>query len=117
LLQYILKLLPDLSTGDSFGRKPIHYAAVLESSKALEMLVRNGADLKEIDKKKMTPLMLASKYGRTKNVKFILEKVRDPHYINFKSDCGLAAIHYAVLEKHTDCFNIFLEDILSEKEV
>lgn len=79
------------------------------------MLVKNGADLKEFDKKKMTPLMLASKYGRAKNVKFILDKVRDPHYINFKSDCGLTAIHYAVLEKHTECFDIFLEDNLTEK--
>ena len=61
------------------------------------MLVRAGADLKEMDKRKCTPLMLAAKFGRYKNLKFILEKVRDSNYINFKGDEGLAAIHYAVI--------------------
>lgn len=65
--------------------------------------MRAGADLKEMDKRKCTPLMLAAKFGRLKNIKFILEKVRDANYINFKGDEGLAAIHYAVIEKHTEC--------------
>lgn len=30
--------------------------------------------------------MLAAKAGNYKNIKFILEKVRDSQYINFKSD-------------------------------
>ena len=51
----------------------------------MELLVKNGADLKEIDKRKNTPLMLATKYGRVKNVKYILDKVRDQQYINFKN--------------------------------
>lgn len=50
-----------------------------------------------MDKRKMTPLMLAAKFGRFKNLKIILEKVKDPHYINFKGDEGLAALHYAVI--------------------
>jgi hypothetical protein len=33
----------------------------------------------------MTPLMLACYEGIYFNVEFILEKVRDPNYINFKS--------------------------------
>jgi len=36
------------------------------------MLVKHGADLKDMDKKKTTPLMLAAQYGRVKNVKIIL---------------------------------------------
>ena len=86
LLGFILKHVTDLSVGDSLGRKSIHYAAVLESTKQLEMLVKAGADLKELDKKKCTPLMLAARFGRHKNVKYILDKVRDPHYLNFKGD-------------------------------
>ena len=70
-----------------------------------------------MDKKKFTPLMLAAKYGRIKTLKFILEKVRDPHYLNFKSDEGLAAIHYAVIERHTECIELLLEDTLVEKEI
>jgi ankyrin repeat protein len=112
LLAYILKHISDLSIGDSLGRKPIHYAAVLESTKQLEMLVKAGADLKELDKKKCTPLMLAAKFGRQKNVKYILDKVRDPNYINFKGDDGLAAMHYAVIEKHHECISLMIEDNL-----
>lgn len=115
LLAFILKHVSDLSVGDSLGRKPIHYAAVLESSKQLEMLVKAGADLKEMDKRKCTPLMLAARFGRQKNVKFILDKVRDTHYLNFKGDEGLAAIHYAVIERHFDCAMLLIEDALIEK--
>lgn len=45
--------------------------------------------------------MLAAKAGRIKNLKYILDKVRDPHYLNFKGDEGLCALHYAVIENHT----------------
>ena len=72
LLSFILKHISEFNVGDSMGRKPIHYAAVLESSKQLELLVRAGADLKDMDKRKCTPLMLAAKFGRLKNLKFIL---------------------------------------------
>lgn len=108
LLSFILKHISDLSVGDSLGRKPIHYAAVLESSKQLEMLVKAGADLKEMDKKKCTPLMLAAKFGRFKNLKFILDKVRDSSYINYRGDEGLTALHYAVIEKHHECITYMI---------
>ena len=35
LLVFILKHISDFEVGDSLNRKPIHYAAVLDSSKAL----------------------------------------------------------------------------------
>lgn len=59
---------------------------MMDNIKNLELLVKHGADLKDIDKKKITTLMLAAKSGNYKNIKFILEKVRDQQYINFKSD-------------------------------
>jgi ankyrin repeat protein len=103
--------------GDSLNRKPIHYAAVLENSKALEILLKHGGDLKEMDKRKTTPLMLAARYGRLKNLKIILEKVRDPVFINFKGEEGLAAIHYATIEKHSECVSLMLEDSLVDKDI
>ena len=108
LLSFILKHTSDTNVGDSCGRKPIHYAAVLENTKPLEILIRAGADLKEMDKRKCTPLMLAAKYGRCKTLKLILDKVRDPNYLNFRSDDGLAAIHYAAIERHTDCTQLLI---------
>ena len=63
-------------------------------------MARFGADLKDIDKKKMTPLMLAAQAGRYKNIKFILDKVREQQYINFKGEEGLSALHYATIGRH-----------------
>lgn len=72
LLTYILKHINDFNVGDSLSRRPIHYAAMFENTKNLELLVKYGADLKDIDKKKITTLMLAAKKGNYKNIKFIL---------------------------------------------
>ncbi len=59
---------------------------MVDNPKNMQILVKYGADLKDIDKKKITPLMIAAKFGNYKNIKFILERVRDAQYINFKSD-------------------------------
>jgi hypothetical protein len=45
---------------------------MVDNTKNIELLMKYGADLKEIDKKKVTTLMLASKIGHYKNIKFIL---------------------------------------------
>lgn len=70
-----------------------------------------------MDKRKCTPLMLAAKAGRIKTLKLILDKVRDPNYLNFRSDEGLAAIHYALIERHSECTMLLVEDPLVEKDV
>ncbi len=59
--------------------------------------------------------MLAAKIGHYKNIKFILEKVRDSQYINFKSDEGLAAIHYAIIGRHLECLALMMDDQLVDK--
>lgn len=65
--------------------------------------MESGADLRDADRKRMTPLMLACCEGLYFNVEFILEKMRDPNYINFKSEEGYTALHYAILKSHTEC--------------
>jgi ankyrin repeat protein len=45
---------------------------MVDNVKNLELLVKHGGDLKDIDKRKVTPLMLAAKSGNYKNIKFIL---------------------------------------------
>lgn len=53
-------------------RKPVHYAASCEGSGTLKVLIDNGADTRETDRDKNTPLHLASKYGRIGNVKLLI---------------------------------------------
>lgn len=73
LLHYILKHISEFNVGDSLGRKPIHYAAVLESTRAIEILHKhNSEQLTQMDKKKITPLMLAAQFGRYNILKFLL---------------------------------------------
>ncbi len=76
LLSYIVRHLPDFSVGDSLNRKPIHYAATIDNTKNLDILVRAGGDLKDIDKRKMTCLMIAAQHGRIKVIRFLLEKIK-----------------------------------------
>lgn len=39
-----------------------------------------------------------------------MEKVREHSYINFKSDEGYSALHYAILKSHEECVEILLND-------
>ena len=61
-----------INKGDSIQRKPIHYASASRNLENLRALVYFDAELKEIDRKKMTPLMIASELGLAENVSFIL---------------------------------------------
>lgn len=73
-------------------------------------LVENGADLRDVDRRKMTALMLACEEGVTANVEYILEVLRDPYYINLKSEEGYSALHYAVLNNTEDCVEALIND-------
>ena len=55
-------------------RRPIHYAAVCESTAPLEYLIAKGANVLDIDIKKVSCLHLAIKANRPENVKVILNK-------------------------------------------
>jgi ankyrin repeat protein len=95
---------------DSLERKPIHYASASKNRSNLRALVEHGAELRELDKKKMTPLMIAAYYGIADNVEYILQKVREHSYINFRSDEGYSALHYAILNSQEECVEILLND-------
>jgi len=84
-------------------RKPIHYAALANTCDNLAILLKNGAELRDSDRRRMTPLMLACAGGFYYNVEYILEKCRDPNYVNSRSDEGYSALHYAVLNSHIEC--------------
>jgi len=101
ILESLLKNFPNYNFADSAGRKPIHYAAaVADSASNMDTLLRHSSDLKDLDKQKMTPLMIACYYGRSHIVRYILDRFTEPLYVNFKSDEGFAALHYAVLNNH-----------------
>jgi len=71
-------------------------------------LKSKGADLKEGDKTKTTPLMLACLTGRAHNVTYILSQV-DVNNIKSKDRNSMMAIHYAALKGSIECMTILKE--------
>uniref|UniRef100_A0A915KS96 Uncharacterized protein n=1 Tax=Romanomermis culicivorax TaxID=13658 RepID=A0A915KS96_ROMCU len=78
-VKYIRDLLaiePDFNHADTDGYKPIHYAAVNESSSVLSYLLEKGASLYDATKRNgFTPLHLACEANRPENVRVICQYV------------------------------------------
>jgi ankyrin repeat protein len=55
-------------------RRPIHYAAACSGTGPLNLLIEKGANLADVDMKKVTCLHTAVRAGRPDNVKIILSK-------------------------------------------
>ena len=109
-LRKLLQVFTDvINVEDSLLRRPIHYAA-LSTAENLSILLDNGADLRDSDRFRTTPLMLACAEGIHYNVEYILEKCRDPSYINCRSEEGYTALHYAILNNHIECIEVLLSD-------
>ncbi|OMJ69090.1 hypothetical protein SteCoe_33275 [Stentor coeruleus] len=91
-LETLIAQCEDLGYPDLEGRRVVHYAAACTSSRPLEVLVAHGANINEMDKKKVTPLMVAAMYNRLETVKFLVQKGAST---KIKSREGKSAIHYA----------------------
>ncbi|KAJ3208464.1 hypothetical protein HDU67_006706, partial [Dinochytrium kinnereticum] len=85
----------DLLAPDTYGRTIVHYAAVCKGQEPLKFLISKSHDLRVADNGKMTPLLLAAKYGRVENIKLIVGCLGDdgPDHTLLKQ--GFTALHYA----------------------
>ncbi len=72
------------------------------------MLILNGADAREGDKEKNTPLHIACKYGRTKNVEILLSSDKYCSNPSFKNREGNSAMHLAAMNGHWECIDLLL---------
>jgi len=87
----------DYNVADESGRKPIHYAAACTEDAPLKYLLELGANYRELDNMKTTPLMIAAEHGRAQNIKALCEHNSElKSHINLKDKSNLAAIHIAV---------------------
>ncbi|KAI9276495.1 ankyrin repeat-containing domain protein [Umbelopsis sp. AD052] len=77
-LEELFEQLDDLGQGhtDGLSRTVAHFAAASETSDCLEYLISKGFNCMQLDKNKISPLLLASKYGRAHNVKLLLNTMR-----------------------------------------
>ncbi|XP_003748019.1 ankyrin-1 [Galendromus occidentalis] len=62
----------DINRTDFFDRSPLHYAAELESSDILNLLIERGASVNSSDANCMTPLHVSVYRGRLTNVEILI---------------------------------------------
>jgi len=118
-----------LNKKDTEWKTALIWAAILEHTEIIELLMESGANLNEKDGvKKMTPLMWAAYYGKVKSTKTIIDKIvkdrekikdRDKiieynnEYLNIKDDeNGRTALMWAVnfgSFNHLDTLKIIIE--------
>jgi ankyrin repeat protein len=122
--------VPDTSVADDDQRKLIHYAAAAKSTEPMKFLLKNGANLEDVDSAGVTPLMLACQHGRVDNVRFIIDELKkkradvddksldDPKQ---KAKIGIAgvnrpavdswsALFYAIAGGHTEVVKLLVEE-------
>ncbi|XP_063407946.1 ankyrin-3-like isoform X2 [Mytilus trossulus] len=73
--------------------QPIHIAAREDLSEVVDKLIELHVDVDACDTDKMTPLILASYYGRTNVVNQLIKNGAD---INFQDSCDRTPLHRAV---------------------
>ncbi|KAJ3079873.1 hypothetical protein HDU99_009899, partial [Rhizoclosmatium hyalinum] len=96
---------------DDLGRNVVHFAAVCEGTGPLKLIMERGFDIKTVDGSKMSPLLLAAKYGRDENVKIILEatggntQAADSTFL----PSGYTALHFAAGLGHVNVVQTLLD--------
>ena len=104
-LKKLLSNCDDLNYMDSEGRKAVHYAAACSSNEPLKVLKEYGCNLSDVDKMKITPLMVSAMYGKTEPALYLLA---NNVQFNFKSKDGKAAIHFAAENGHLEVFKVLV---------
>jgi len=104
-LRTLLDQTEDHAYADVDGWKAVHYAAVCVSTAPMKLLLDRGADMQELTKKKVTPLMIAASRNRAETAKLLLEKGAN---VDSKSRRGKAALHYAAKHNSLQTIKVLL---------
>lgn len=117
LLLDLLQEDHDINCMDSWGRSPIHAAAVSSSSKCLQVLINAGANINSqcgIRGENKTALHLSAELGYTSNVKTLLEAQAA---FTIKDMNGLTAQDLASRNGHDECVKILKDAIGKYKAI
>ncbi|KAJ3238586.1 hypothetical protein HDU81_007506 [Chytriomyces hyalinus] len=108
---------------DEFGRTIMHFAATCEGTGPLKHLLDLKFEPRSMDLAKMTPLLLASKYGRSENIKLLIEAMgggKDAVDMTYLAS-SLTALHFAAGMGHLEAVKVLLNagatvDLVEKKE-
>lgn len=97
----------EINSVDSWGRSPIHAAAITAGSKCLLVLIQNGADVNAKCGPRgeyKTALHLSAEHGHLSNVQCLLETGGSSYLL--KDVNGLTALDIAERAGHQDCMEL-----------
>jgi ankyrin repeat protein len=99
----------NLDVKDSFkcGMRPLHHLVEKEETKAIEDLLKAGANPNKKDDEKETPLHLACSYNRVEIASKLLEHGAN---VNSKSEYGNTPLHNACLVGNTELIEKLLDN-------
>lgn len=125
-LKQLFAVCPDVNVMDDYNRKLIHYAVGCHGMGPIKFLVEHGANLEDVDKRGMTPLMRACQLGRPLMVQYIIDTLKKSNPDLDKNNpitkkMGIAgidrptrqswsAINFAINEGHTDVVKVLVEN-------
>ncbi len=85
----------ELETRDSFGRTPLHLAAVAGNVDVMQWLLEQGCDVNSKDKLGETPLHKAASHGHERAVNLLLRKGGDVAAVDAE---GRTVVHFAAMK-------------------
>ncbi|KAJ3018291.1 hypothetical protein HKX48_002982 [Thoreauomyces humboldtii] len=108
LQELIEKLDPSEATEpDERGRTVLHFAAACSEPDGLEFLLARGMDCSKEDKLRHTPLLLAARYGRARNLEVLLKaNGMDPDHTMLKDKSR--ALHFAAFHGHLEAVRVLV---------
>lgn len=113
VLKALIEQGGEIQMPDTLGYKPIHYAAACEGPEPLKYLLTLGQHVDEAATKiKVTPLMIAAKYGRTKNVELLLQNGAK---YNFRNRKNISALYYAAKYGHFEVIKSIMDNQTNPK--
>ncbi|KAM6916490.1 nuclear factor NF-kappa-B p100 subunit [Xenentodon cancila] len=100
-----------LNTPNHLQQTPLHLAVITRQSKAVELLLRAGADPSLLDRDGRSPLHLAALAGDSSMIRLLLAHLGEhhTHLVNMPDYHGLQPLHLAVRRDGERCLRLLVE--------
>ncbi|NXO71082.1 NFKB1 factor, partial [Phainopepla nitens] len=109
LVKNLLEVMPDLNYNDIINMRndlyqtPLHLAVITKQAKAVEDLLKAGADVSLLDRHGNSVLHVAATEGDDKILSLLLRHEKVSPMVNLPNGEGLSAIHMVVMANSMAC--------------
>ena len=94
LVEYLLSqgALINVHSDNDYGPRPIHWACVHGHVTVVDLYLERGVSIETMDYNRCTPLIIASQYGQSLVISYLLKKGADKTHIDINKD---TCLHWA----------------------